>query len=103
MSEQELKLFLARQLPDMIEVQEPFTHFFWKSLSARIVRKTEWLHIAWLVEQTLDGTSAASDYALELKHVIAPDPPKGLAGDFRYVNASWQQRAEALCRVKGVT
>lgn len=43
----------------------------------------------------------AVDYVVELKHVIAPNPPKGLVGDFRFVNATAAQRFEAFLRIIG--
>ncbi len=35
-------------------------------------------------------------YLIELRHVIAPHPPRGLVGDFRLVNATAQQRFTAF-------
>lgn len=103
MNDLELKLGLAKLLPDKIDTSFDGTPRWLiapsSSAPPRIIKDTEWLHICRLLEQSLDGTNAASDYVILLKHVIAPNPPRGFVGDFRFVNASWQQRATALLKI----
>lgn len=92
MTDQQLQLALAKMLPERtIWYDKPY----WivkipyespaKGEGERIMYDTEWLHVCWLVEKTLTEDQAFY-----------------YAGTVQY-NSPWQQRAEALCKVKGKT
>lgn len=81
MSDQELQIALAKMLPEGV----------WFGAA---VLDTEWLHYCWLVEQTLTPEQR-DDYFYT--HLCGND--KDL--DHAYVvSASWQERVEALIKVK---
>jgi len=42
------------------------------------------------------------EYSIELKFVIAPDRPRGVVGDFRFVRATAPQRCEAFLKILGL-
>ena len=114
-TDQQLQLALAKMLPEKIGVdnecglEENETWLFWRASNSAdcedYIRNTEWLHVCWLVEQTLERP-ARDGFDWELKKVInngkeydtwswTVDAPK-------MISASWQQRATALAKVKGV-
>ena len=105
-TEQKLKLALARMLPDKLTICFDATttlSFAWvvrenhnvQNLS--IVRDTEWLHICWLVEQTFDEEQFC-DF-----HTYLWDQADNYEQRCRgSVSASWQLRAQAICKVKGI-
>lgn len=93
MKDEQLKLALAKILPESVHVheQESIKTFWWKGEdypSGRQIRDTEWLHVCWLVEQEMmrcEGGQRWLDYI-------------NLIGE----SSCWQERAIALCKVKGV-
>lgn len=107
MTDETLKLQLAKMLPDKIILYASTDPCWKQSYEGTIacgedIKGTEWLHVCWIVEQTL---------SMQL-----PPPPHKESERTRYVDllneacgskgcciASWQQRAEALCKVKGIT
>ena len=106
----ELKLALMRLLPDTIvetypcddrpmeEVQKAGeVKWYWLEYHREILG-TELLHVCWLVEQSLErGKDAGAEcyrYAAELYRVVDQENQPCMA--------SWQQRATALCKVKGI-
>jgi hypothetical protein len=126
MSDQELQLALAKMLPEKIELAAEYANedgtitgraFQWKYPAVfdlekigQQVTSREWPHVCWLVEQELRYKGDQFqwlEYSRQLWKVIWNREPtendnacSGLAWNF--MNASWQQRAEALCKVKGV-
>jgi len=110
MSDTELQLALAKMLPEKLELryeqgfeEETGTHYniglpfvCWVlcEQDSGKVRDTEWLHICWLVEQSL----SPMDYSDFLR---AFEKTNGYGLRIK-MSASWQQRAEALCKVKGI-
>ena len=109
---QQLKLALARMLPEKIQIFKPLDQrpafFAWydeEGDTSNYINDTEWLHVCWLVEQTLDKTQQLH-YIERLVWMLDPNDawPEVLtvSKGWFFLNATWQQRAEALCRVKGI-
>lgn len=110
--EQKLKLFLANQLPEnIIHIHNPEIYefdFMWRDRN-RGVLDTEWLHVCWLVEGTLDAGQMAlyecrlveitsESFNMQTQPVASMhycDAPSG-------IRASWPQRATALAKMMGV-
>lgn len=110
MTDQQLQLTLAKMLPEKFCIERvPIDNeemVVWNSqqLHGRPpVKDTEWLHVAWLVEEALDSPDS-----LRYPKVLASLNASYSGGhqvslsDFYTTHASWQQRAEALCKVKGI-
>ena len=99
-TDDKLKFALAKMLQDKIIYSETTESFWWQGdeyPAWRVIRETEWLHVCWLVEQTLNQNETF-DYRQELQdafsfsiHSVTPA-----------VSDSWQQRAQALAKVKGI-
>lgn len=91
-TDEQLKLCLAKMLPEKIKPTPNGSCWWWDedgtTNDRNDVRESEMLHVCWLVEQTLEPTTQLPIY----KHHI-------LEGG---ATASWQQRALALCKVKGI-
>jgi len=117
--DQKLQLALAKMLPKKIKIFEPMPEipshnhyrFWWKKKELKI-RETEWLHVCWLVEQTFNEVEQIKYVATMWRN----NQPIGFKGGYDWnqqklsdliwwtlASASWQQRAEALCRAKGIT
>lgn len=84
MTDQELQLELAKLLPEKIEQGVNAGRFIWIG-NCMWVRDTEWLHVCWLIERNV--LSADEHHAFS-KLVNISD--------------SWQQRARAILKVKGM-
>lgn len=118
MSNQQLQLALAKMLPETLRGYNDCVCWLTGGGSStphwvarnHPVEDTEWLHICWLVEQTLTAKQEEV-YVERLSGLIM----EGVYSDedARYwksnldsmratYRASWQQRAEALCKVKGI-
>lgn len=107
MTEQELQLGLAKLLPKQLVTTDK--QAFWvPSANPQLalddelaipVNDTEWLHICWLIE-TRDFVSIKQqdDYRDELCELFYKSNPKHT----QICSASWQQRAEAILKVKGL-
>lgn len=111
--EQKLQLALAKLIPEVISISEesvtfPYRRFFWTDhvpRSDQRVTQNEWLHICWLIEQGM-----TDEEWMNYKPVLqdaAGSITKDLMGFVnhntkRTWSASWPQRAEAICKVKGV-
>lgn len=113
-----LKLAMARLLPERIKIyNNPSTRvttFFWiEPGSPRSVIETEWLYIVNLVEQGLH-TNDQVDYIRELEQSFRREEniyfgekpekkfPLNEFGRFAVVSAIFNQRALAICKVKGI-
>ena len=94
MNDEQLQLALAKMLPDKITIGCDV--FYWISKTdtcfCRVI-DTEWLHVCWLVEQLLNVRERCL-FTEELGGVLNQT-------QFSLANKTWQQRAEALCKVKG--
>ncbi len=97
MNDQELKLALCGMLPAMLYEIEMTSGSIvrWNDTVNRnheTVKRTEWLHICWLVEQGL-SYEQQGEYRYQLLQL----------GSYECLRASWQQRATALIKVKETT
>lgn len=115
MTDQELQLALAKMLPDKIEIVnqghglDPQVCFFWRDGQGRQIVDESWLHACWLVEKTLSSWEEISLYRDALCIASGRNPNYWMYGEPKIFPAadfvpvccsSWQQRAEALCKVK---
>lgn len=97
----QLQLALAKMLPEKIAHDEIYNRFHWYISKVGHVdwpplRDTEWLHVCWLVEETLTPIQRDDYYYDGIRK-----GDKEL--DHSYcVSATWQQRAIALAKVKGI-
>ena len=109
MTDTQLKIALAKMLPEKIELTgeticwlKPWT----LSYLHRRVRDTELLHVCWLIEDGL----AYEDKAEFARQLYRQDgffscvdcEDNDFSEIFKYSHATWQQRATALAKVKGV-
>jgi hypothetical protein len=94
----ELQLFLAKMLPEQIIVHKNGLIRF--ECRDTPIHGTEWLYVCWLVEQTL-GERDLLYFGIELTNLTQPDA-QGECHWGRLASASWQQRATALKKVKGM-
>lgn len=107
-NDHKLKLAVARMLQELLEIKQE-DGVYWKSRAiAPAVLETEWLYIVAMVEQ---GLTAAESYTYyqTVRISIAGDlndnseTCHGLpCDDMTFVKATFNQRAQALCKVKGV-
>jgi len=115
----QLQLALAKMLPEgTLDFGEYYTDpvskkqtgmywFHWRGeqYECRDVKETEWLHVCWLVEQTLIPTRRGQ-YNAELSLIVCTRCLSSAVKEPEYIynllNASWQQRAEALAKIKGI-
>ena len=103
MSDQELKLALAKMLPEKVHVvefldeKEPYHRFYWfnKTVTGGTeIQDTEMLHVCHLIEKDLNNHAWWS-FVAYLSDICG-------AGFSLGISATWQQRAEALIKIKGV-
>lgn len=96
----QLQQALAKMLPEKIKIHkqghglDPQICFFWRDGQGRQVVDTEMLHVCWLIEQEFDSIELSSKYFDILTRICT--------GKNWVYNASWQQRALAICKVRGV-
>ena len=94
----QLKQALAKMLPDTFNIDDEF--MYWDGTHT-LVLDTELLHLCWLVEETIDGTTAMN-YVRELANQYDTDPHGNYWKMWITTHATWQQRVIALVKVKGV-
>ncbi len=105
----ELKLLLAKMLPEELYIHEYNTNgtkegivcdIEWKKgeLEDCIVEDTELLHVCWLVEEDMVKNESHL-YAWQVNELLATEI---LSPMERIYHASWQQRTLALAKVKGL-
>lgn len=101
-TDEQLKRALAKVTPELavFVCGDLMWLHYTKEFSARKILDSELLHLCWLVEQEFDGIRLAYDYSVELRFVIEPN--HGFVGDYRYINATWQQKVIALAAIKKV-
>jgi hypothetical protein len=105
----QLKQTLAKMLPEKL-LDDSRTHstgqvecVLWfkdnqrNAIKGMPVLDTELLHLCWLVEETLKDTPAMEDYLVSLASQAHP-----IYHLDHLTHATWQQRATALAKVKGI-
>ena len=109
MTDAQLKIALSKMLPEKLAFDDSFsikdceprlrwlydssTHAYRRDLG---VIDTELLHVCWLIEETLsDGEW--NDYGSYIDSQV-----HSVFCDRHRIHATWQQRATALAKVKGV-
>jgi len=100
-TDEQLKRALAKMLPDTLQLvpygREDNLILCWnlEGLSEP-VRNTELLHLCWVVEETLNNAEYGDyfEYLATSAHAIYRDSA--------LCHATWQQRVEALAKVKGI-
>ena len=99
MTDQDLKLALAKMLPEKIVLyhnpQFPELATIRWMKDGRELQETEWLHVCWLVEESLDPKQR-QDFRETLSDILYDNLRIGAA-----IHATWQQRAATLIKVKG--
>ena len=112
-TDQELQMALAKMLPKNTLMSYELGNysrmgFHWNGQYDHnhlypVVKDTEWLHICWMVEETLTLSEcgkynqALADIVIELRLSFKEVGPK-----VWMFHATWQQRAIALAKVKGI-
>ena len=93
----ELKSALAKMLPEEINFLDGQLYYKEGNVNGNEVLDTELLHVCWLVEETLAPLGQLNDY---IEHLAATK--HSVYRDSALCFATWQQRATALCKVKGI-
>jgi len=120
-TDQQLQLALAKMLPDkfLIWWSSNIPTICWANVGGNVkppVNHTEWLHVCWLIEQALlnppENTKETFEQQVNYKNslygqagansYVYLNEPAPFETILRIANLSWQQRAIALCKVKGV-
>lgn len=99
---QQLQLAMAKMLPEKVRINHEGTACWIDRLiiqEPREVYDTEWLHVCWLVEQQLNDFNK-KQFRNELVKICGIESSRDINCG---ISASWHQRAEALCKVWGVT
>jgi len=102
MNDDNLKLALAKMLPEKIIIAGGVNVPRWKAEQSQWrILDTEWLHVCWLVEQGLSIRLPAIPHQ-ESERTRYVDLLNEACGSKGCCIATWQQRAQALCKVKGI-
>jgi len=88
----QLRIALAKMLPEKVTFDPDCDELFWDKQSNTVVRNTELLHLCWLAEETLDQEEQII-YIVNLDEMFT---------SWVATHATWQQRVQALCKVKGI-
>jgi hypothetical protein len=106
---QELKLALAKMLPEKLWLNTTRRSdgycFCWTGKRESLtgydeeIKETELLHVCWLVEEGLSSGEQFT-YRQKLGHLVIEERKCGWTKAI--CHATWQQRAIALCKVKGI-
>jgi len=97
----QLKAALAKMLPEKIGYLHSLYWLDRDNFPSNEVLDTELLHVCWLVEEALTLTEL-TDLGCELACLIAPPNHTAAPHWGQLSHASWQQRAVALAKVKGI-
>ena len=107
MNDPKLKLAIARMLPELIWLNTTRDSrgpvHCWKgekdSLTGqdREILETEWLYVMQWVEQQMAKEEVVS-FSMALRSVTG----EGCVTDYKMISATFNQRATAMCRVKGI-
>lgn len=105
--EQKLKLALAKMLPDKIQwvthENNKLDYAKWRNAGAIAdIKETEWLHVCHLIEKSLNE-SPYLIFEQKLEKLVRDVFESEHHRDFTTTSATWQLRATALCKVKGIT
>lgn len=109
MTDTELKLALAKMLPEVVRLVCSNDRYHWTHPPYETVRDTELLHLVSLAETKLEEWTL--EYVENLKRRTYEDSPHGISYDDYNakglewcgdVFATWQQRTLALCKTKGI-
>ena len=107
----QLKQALAKMLPDVISCRKVIAHdsckivcllqwgASWNDESEFMVRDTELLHLCWLVEDKLTSKEYGVYSAETYKSYSRIDANTII---YLWFTMPWQQRVEALAKVKGI-
>ncbi len=111
-TDEKAKEILCRMLPGKIHYDTTFERHYWivsqdsEKISVKWpeIQDTEWQHIAWLAEDTL--TPDKWEKYSNLLMVALRDSDASLKGSnisarYKTPHATWQQRAEAMGKVRG--
>ena len=115
-NDSKLKLAMARLLPEKIHClpvvgsQSGGFHYYWKDKVNETVLETEWLYVMHLVEQKLTADQEAvyvDELAGQIMSGVYEDSDERyknshLASDDSCYRATFNQRAAAMCKVKGI-
>src|SRR6478736_4444219 len=114
MNDPKLKLAIARLLETHISIRDNEVlgqHFAWKGAPPNhAILETEWLYVMHLVEQKLTADQEAvyvDELAGQIMSGVYEDSDERyknshLASDDSCYRATFNQRAAAMCRVKGI-
>ena len=93
----QLKQALAQMLPDKLRNNFARDNIVWTD-TWKDVLDSELLHLCWLVEETLLGSE------LQAYYDALKDSERGTPSEASLWihHAIWQQRVDALCKVKGI-
>jgi len=97
-TEEQLKKTLAKMLPEICYMTRPDNKCLAYSETGLLVLDTELLHLCWMVEHALIQPEQCIEY-MEWIGMCSDDYGFKI---FPLVHASWQQRVEALAKVKGI-
>lgn len=111
-----LKLAMAKLLPDLLEIrtvspcaiganQKDTYQVVWWRGKATALLETEWLYVMHLVEQKLSeqkGELKKYLYQLEMTIPVSGSEVRTSREQFKYVTATFNQRATAMCHVEGI-
>ena len=102
MNDPKLKLTMARLLPEKVVIrweEKPDYSFMWKD-NLQTILETEWLYVMYLIEEQLtQGQLCAMSNELDIMHELDGKPYD--ASQWKH-HKSFNQRAAAMCRVKGI-
>lgn len=107
MTDLQLQIELAKLLPEKINIfkeSKQYGHegsINWKHTGLE-VHEEEWLHVCWLIEQGMDDGEAVQ-YVAVLHGLSNEFGKRHYPVGWPNIHASWQQRARAILKVKGVT
>lgn len=107
-TDQELKQLFLKLLPGKVTwYQNPSTGvstLLWNHNDPRFVeavKDTELLSLCMMVEETFTQAEKV-DYLNALRAILAKEHNRAIS-DFDLLHASWQQRIQAVAKVKGLT
>ena len=107
MNDTELKHLLAKMLPDRLQYHgncpEPSLWFDQNSGGIRKVLDTELLHLCSLVESSLNTQDSLISDRMKYSDLLCRNAVTAYDSLWLCLSATWQQRTEALAKVKGVT
>jgi hypothetical protein len=100
-TDKQLQLALAKMLPEKLHWNKSHNKGMWNRPygDGEEIKETEWLHVCWLIEKSLP-LDKRDEYHWRLGELTEKD--RMAPRYWTNLNASWQQRAVALAKVKGI-